>query len=181
MAYFFNHTTHKMTISENKVAVVNYHLSASKDGGAEVLIEQTSPDHPFAFIYGVSSLLPDFEKALANKKTGDKFDFHIKASEAYGNVESDYIINIDRQAFYVDGNFDSNRVFVGNDIEMHDAEGNQLIGRVIEVEEAHVRMDFNHPLAGQDLHFVGEVMEVREATQEELEHGHVHGPGGHHH
>ncbi len=170
-----------MTITDNKVAVVQYHLTASKEGGEEVLVEQTSADHPFAFIYGVSSLLPDFEKNLLNKKAGDKFDFRIKAQDAYGVMENDYVINIDRQAFIVDGKFDDNRVYVGNDIEMHDAEGNQLIGRVVEVAEAHVRMDFNHPLAGQDLHFVGEILDVREATEEELDHGHVHGAGGHHH
>lgn len=170
-----------MTISENKVAVVSYHLTASKNGGAEELVEQTDAEHPFAFIYGVSSLLPDFEKALDGKQAGDKFDFHIKAESGYGNVEADYIINIDKQAFLIDGKFDNERVFVGNDIEMHDAEGNQLVGRVIEIAEAHVRMDFNHPLAGHDLHFVGQVMEVREASEEELDHGHVHGKGGHHH
>lgn len=170
-----------MTISENKVAVVSYHLTASKNGGAEELIEQTDAEHPFAFIYGVSSLLPDFEKNLLNKKVGDKFDFRVKAENGYGIVENDYIINIDKQAFIVDNQFDNARVFVGNDIEMHDAEGNQLVGRVLEISEAHVRMDFNHPLAGHDLHFVGEVVEVRDATGEELDHGHVHGKGGHHH
>ena len=170
-----------MTITENKVAVVSYHLTASENGGEEELVEQTDAEHPFAFIYGVSSLLPDFEKNLLNKKAGDKFDFRVKAAEGYGIVEKDYIIQIDKQAFIVDGNFDSERVFIGNDIEMHDAEGNQLVGRVLEIEEAHVKMDFNHPLAGHDLHFVGEVIEVRDASLEELEHGHVHGKGGHHH
>ncbi len=57
-----------MTITENKVAIVNYHLTASKNGGAEELVEQTDAEHPFAFIFGVSSLLPDFEKNLAGKK-----------------------------------------------------------------------------------------------------------------
>jgi FKBP-type peptidyl-prolyl cis-trans isomerase SlyD len=170
-----------MTISENKVAVVSYHLTASKDGGKEELIEQTDADHPFAFIYGVSSLLPDFEQNLLDKKAGDKFDFHVKAVDGYGTVQEDYIINIDKAAFIVDGNFDTQRVFVGNDIEMHDAEGNKLIGHVLDVTDAHVRMDFNHPLAGNDLHFVGEIIEVRDASAEELEHGHVHGKGGHHH
>ncbi len=170
-----------MTINENKVAVVSYHLTATKDGGNEELVEKTDAEHPFAFIYGVSSLLPDFEKNLLNKKAGDKFDFKVKAIDGYGNVEQEYIINIDRQAFIVDGNFDSERVKIGNDIEMHDAEGNKLIGRVLELTDAHVRMDFNHPLAGNDLHFVGEIIEVREATEEEMDHGHVHGKGGHHH
>jgi len=170
-----------MTITENKVAVVSYHLTASKNGAAEELIEQTDAEHPFAFIYGVSSLLPDFEKNLLEKKVGDKFDFRVKAESGYGNVENDYIINIDKQAFIVDDKFDDVRVFIGNDIEMHDAEGNQLVGKVLEISDAHVRMDFNHPLAGHDLHFVGEVVEVRNATDEELDHGHVHGKGGHHH
>lgn len=170
-----------MTITENKVAVVSYHLTASKNGSDEELIEQTDAEHPFAFIYGVSSLLPDFEKNLLDKKVGDKFDFRVKAENGYGIVENDYIVNIDKQAFIVDDQFDNARVFVGNDIEMHDAEGNQLVGKVLEISEAHVRMDFNHPLAGHDLHFVGEVVEVRNATDEELDHGHVHGKGGHHH
>jgi FKBP-type peptidyl-prolyl cis-trans isomerase SlyD len=170
-----------MTITENKVAVVSYHLTSSKDGGKENLVEQTDAEHPFAFIYGVSSLLPDFEQNLLNKKAGEKFDFRVKAIDGYGNVEQDYIINIDRQAFVVDGEFDDNRVKIGNDIEMHDAEGNRLVGRVLEITDKHVKMDFNHPLAGNDLHFVGEILEVRDATSEELEHGHVHGKGGHHH
>lgn len=170
-----------MTITENKVAVVSYHLTASKDGGNEELVEKTDAEHPFAFIYGVSSLLPDFEQNLLNKKAGDKFDFKVKAIDGYGIVEQDYIINIDKQAFIVDGNFDAQRVQIGNDIEMHDAEGNRLVGRVLEISEKHVRMDFNHPLAGNDLHFVGEIIEVRDATSEELDHGHVHGKGGHHH
>ncbi len=170
-----------MTITENKVAVVNYHLTASKNGEPENLVEQTDAENPFAFIFGVSQLLPDFEKNIQNKKAGDKFDFKINAANAYGLVENDYIINIDKKAFIVEDKFDSARVFVGNDIEMHDADGNQLIGKVLEVEEAHVRMDFNHPLAGFDLHFVGDVVEVRDATEEELDHGHVHGKGGHHH
>ncbi len=170
-----------MTITENKVAVVSYHLTASKNGGTEELIEQTDADHPFAFIYGMSSLLPDFEQNLLNKKVGDKFDFRVNAADGYGIVEQDYIIDIDKQAFIVDGKFDTQRVFVGNDIEMHDAEGNKLIGRVLNISDAHVKMDFNHPLAGNDLHFVGEILEVREASAEELDHGHVHGKGGHHH
>lgn len=64
---------------------------------------------------------------------------------------------------------------------MRDQEGNPLMGIVKEITDAYVKMDFNHPLAGFDLHFMGEVLEVRDASQEELDHGHVHGPHGHHH
>jgi FKBP-type peptidyl-prolyl cis-trans isomerase SlyD len=64
---------------------------------------------------------------------------------------------------------------------MRDNDGNPLIGRVLTISDKIVEMDFNHPLAGHDLHFIGEILNVRNATNEELSHGHVHGPGGHHH
>ncbi|MGZ3884036.1 MAG: FKBP-type peptidyl-prolyl cis-trans isomerase [Bacteroidia bacterium] len=170
-----------MKINKGKVASVNYHLTANKDNGPEELVEQTSVERPFVFLYGVGQLLPDFEANLDEKSKGDKFDFRVKADKGYGLVEKDYIVNVNREAFVVDGKFDDERIKVGEDIQMHDQDGNQLIGRVMEITGDHVTMDFNHPLAGFDLHFVGEVLDVREATAEELEHGHVHGPGGHHH
>jgi FKBP-type peptidyl-prolyl cis-trans isomerase SlyD len=170
-----------MTISEDKVVSVNYLLTASKDNGPEELIEQTSTDHPFVFLYGFGGVLEDFEQNLGGKQKGDKFDFRIAADKGYGKYEKDYVLDIDRQAFEIDGKFDDVRVKVGSDLEMRDSEGNPLSGTVVAIDEKSVRMDFNHPLAGYDLHFQGEVLDVREATQEELDHGHVHGPDGHHH
>lgn len=170
-----------MTASEDKAVIVNYYLTASKNNQPEELVEETSKDHPFAFLYGYGNVLPDFESALSGKQTGDKFDFHIGAKNAYGEYEKDYVVKIDSKAFEVDGKFDDARVRVGQDLEMTDADGNPLMGRVIKITETEVEMDFNHPLAGFDLHFIGEVLDVREATQEELDHGHIHGPGGHHH
>ncbi|MBS1636604.1 MAG: FKBP-type peptidyl-prolyl cis-trans isomerase [Bacteroidetes bacterium] len=170
-----------MTITQNKVVSVNYHLSASKNNEAEQLVEQTSKDHPFVFLFGVGQLIPDFEMNLLNKKVGDTFDFKIAAAKGYGLVEQDMIVKINKEAFYVDGKFDDTRVRVGEELAMNDADGNQLMGTVAEVGFSHVTMDFNHPLAGHDLHFSGEVLDVREATADELAHGHVHGPHGHHH
>jgi FKBP-type peptidyl-prolyl cis-trans isomerase SlyD len=170
-----------MTISEDKVVTVNYTLSAKKNDAPEELVEQTSPEHPFVFLFGFGGVLPDFETNLAGKGKGDKFDFKITSANGYGDHEKDYIVKIDRQAFEIDGKFDDNRVKVGRDVEMSDAEGNPLVGKVINISDKDVEMDFNHPLAGYELHFIGEVLDVREATKEELEHGHVHGPGGHHH
>jgi FKBP-type peptidyl-prolyl cis-trans isomerase SlyD len=170
-----------MTISEDKAVSVNYYLTASKNNEPEELIEQTSPEHPFVFLYGYGGVLPEFEANLNGKIKGDKFDFQITSENAYGIFEKEYIVKIDKTAFEVDGNFDSARVKEGEDLEMNDADGNRLVGKVIEVTDAHVEMDFNHPLAGYDLHFIGEVLDVREATKEELDHGHIHGPGGHHH
>jgi FKBP-type peptidyl-prolyl cis-trans isomerase SlyD len=70
---------------------------------------------------------------------------------------------------------------IGNELPMTDSDGNRLVGIVADVNDKIVVMDFNHPMAGEDLHFVGSILEVREATSEEISHGHVHGPGGHHH
>jgi len=170
-----------MTISEDKVVSINYYLTASKDNGPEELVEETTKEHPFVFLFGFGGVLPDFESNLFGKSTGDKFDFRVDALGGYGNYEKEYVVKIDRNAFIVDGKFDDSRVKVGRDVEMSDAEGNPLVGKVMEITEEHVEMDFNHPLAGYDLHFIGEVLDVREASKEELEHGHVHGPGGHHH
>jgi len=170
-----------MTISEDKVVSLNYYLTASKDNGPEELVEETTAEHPFTFIFGFGSVLPDFESNLNGKAKGDKFDFKVTAENGYGNYEKDYVVKIDKAAFIVDGKFDDARVKVGQDVEMSDAEGNPLIGNVLSINDKEVEMDFNHPLAGFELHFIGEVLDVRAATDEELDHGHVHGPGGHHH
>jgi FKBP-type peptidyl-prolyl cis-trans isomerase SlyD len=170
-----------MKIDKDTVVSVEYHLSSSMQGGPENLVEQTSPEHPFVFLYGGGNLLPDFENFLKGKTSGDAFDFRIEAVKGYGLPQEDYIVNIDKQAFFVDGKFDEGRVKVGNELQMNDHEGNVLVGIVTQIEEEKVTMDFNHPLAGHDLHFIGKVLEVRAASQEEIDHGHVHGPGGHHH
>jgi len=170
-----------MIITKNKVVAVNYHLSSKFQDEAEELVEKTSVEKPFVFLHGSGGIIPTFEKELTGKKAGDKFDFKIKAADGYGEYNDEYVAEIPKQAFLVEGRFDDTQITVGAEVPMMDAEGNQMYGLVLEVAENHVAMDFNHPLAGHDLHFVGEVLEVREATAEELDHGHVHGPHGHHH
>jgi FKBP-type peptidyl-prolyl cis-trans isomerase SlyD len=170
-----------MTIEKNKVVTVNYHLTAKYENEEESLVEQTSKEDPFVFLAGAGGLLPDFESNLNGKKAGDSFDFKIDAVNGYGEHNEDYITEIPKEAFLVDGKFDSSRIIEGEEVPMRDEEGNEMIGYVVEVEDNHVVMDFNHPLAGHQLHFVGEVLEVRDATTDELAHGHAHGPGGHHH
>jgi len=170
-----------MTINKNKVVTVSYHLSSHIDNEAPQLVEQTSEDRPFVFLYGAGQLLPDFEKHLADKKVGDKFDFKITPANGYGLSDDEMVVKIPKEAFHVDGKFDDARVKEGEELMMNDADGNQLMGFVVEIADNHVTMDFNHPLADHNLHFVGEVLDVREASAEEIAHGHVHGPGGHHH
>src|SRR6478752_4651491 len=106
-----------MNVSEDKVVSVNYYLTASKDNGPEELVEETTKEHPFVFLYGFGGVLPDFEAGLEGKKKGDPFDFHIKADKGYGNYEKDYVVKVNRDAFVIDGKFDEARVKVGSDLE----------------------------------------------------------------
>jgi FKBP-type peptidyl-prolyl cis-trans isomerase SlyD len=170
-----------MTISGDTAVSVNYYLTANKGDAPEELIEETSIEQPFVFLYGFGNVLPDFETALNGKQKGDKFDIRINAKNGYGLYEKEYVVKIDKAAFEIDGKFDDVRVKVGEELEMTDADGNPLTGKVLSISNDGVEMDFNHPLAGYDLHFIGEVLEVRAASQEELDHGHVHGSHGHHH
>jgi FKBP-type peptidyl-prolyl cis-trans isomerase SlyD len=168
-----------MTIKENMVVSVNYLLSL-KDSGEQ--IEQTSKEHPFVFLFGSGGLLPDFEINLLNKKSGDTFDFFIEHKNGYGVRDEQHVVMIPIDAFKAeDGSMDNEMVKVGSTLPMVDNDGNKLYGQVMEITEEYVKMDFNHPLAGKDLHFKGEVLEVRTATADEISHGHVHGEHGHHH
>jgi FKBP-type peptidyl-prolyl cis-trans isomerase SlyD len=168
-----------MTIDKDMVVSVNYFL-AKKDSGEK--IEETSTEKPFVFLYGSGSLLEDFETNLDKKKVGDTFDFFIEHKRGYGERDDRYLAEIPLDAFYgEDGKLDTESVKVGATLPMVDKEGEPLYGLVLEIGDENIKMDFNHPLAGIDLHFKGEVLEIRAATSEELEHGHVHGPGGHEH
>ena len=168
-----------MIIQENTVVSLNYTLKNHNTGE---LIEQTSLENPLVLLDGVGGLIPEFETNLQGKKTGDSFEFAIQADRAYGQQDPDQIAMIPVDVFLDEsGKFDSEFFTVGAIVPMSDSEGNHLRGIVLDVEPEFVRMDFNHPLAGIDLHFSGEVLELREATEEELSHGHVHGPGGHQH
>lgn len=168
-----------MKIENNSVVSVNY-LLTRKDNGEK--IEQTSKEHPFVFIFGIGGLLEDFESNLLNKKTGDTFDFFIEHKRGYGVRDEQNVVMIPIASFYgEDGKLDTDAIKVGATVPMVDNEGNRLYGTVEEITAEYVKMDFNHPLAGQDLHFKGEVLGVRAATEDELAHGHVHGEHGHHH
>jgi FKBP-type peptidyl-prolyl cis-trans isomerase SlyD len=168
-----------MTIKQNAVVSVNYNLKVK---GTNEQVEQTSKEHPFVFIFGNGGLLPDFEANLLNKKTGDTFDFFIEHKNGYGLRDEQHVVMIPIEAFKAeDGTMDDEMVKVGVTLPMVDNDGNKLYGLVMEITAEYVKMDFNHPLAGKDLHFVGEVLEVRAATEEEIAHGHVHGEHGHHH
>jgi FKBP-type peptidyl-prolyl cis-trans isomerase SlyD len=168
-----------MQITTNKVVSLKYKLSNAQNGEQ---IEETNETNPLVFLYGVGSLIPDFENNLSGKTVGDPFDFKIIASNAYGEHDPQHIAMIPANIFHDEnGKFDEVMFQVGSMIPMSDNEGNHLTGKIMEVTAENVKMDFNHPLAGTDLHFTGVVLEVREATADEISHGHVHGEHSHHH
>ena len=170
-----------MIIENKKVVSVDYHLTVKEKEG-ERLVEKTEKGNPFVFLFGEGSLLESFENNIRGKKAGDAFDFFINHVNGYGKRDENHLVNIPIAAFKAeDGTIDTKAIQVGNTLPMVDDKGHKLQGIVEEITNEYVRMDFNHPLAGRDLHFVGEVLEIRNATADELSHGHVHGPGGHHH
>ena len=170
-----------MNIENRTVVSLDYRLTVNENG-KEVEVEKTSAADPFVFIFGTSSVLPKFEENLSGKTIGDKFDFRLTAEEAYGISDTRNVINVPINAFHgTDGKPDEELLTIGRILTMNDQDGRSFRGEVKEVSDESVTMDFNHPLADKELHFVGEVVNVRLATLEELQHGHVHGPGGHDH
>ncbi|MBK8701695.1 MAG: peptidylprolyl isomerase [Saprospiraceae bacterium] len=169
-----------MTIQQNAVVSLHYAL---KEGSAEgELIEETFGGEPLQFIFGVGQMISGFEQNLSGKNAGDSYSFLLSPEEAYGPLDQEAIVEVPIDNF-ADENGQVNRDFliVGAPIHMSDEDGHNYRGIIDEVKLQTVLVNFNHPMAGKSLHFSGEIIEVREATESELDHGHVHGPGGHHH
>ncbi len=161
-----------MIIDTNKVVALKYELRVNAENGE--LVEKVENDRPLQFIYGIGSMLPKFESNINGLKQGDNFNFKLSAEDAYGTINGDMVVNVPKDIFKVDGKLDENLLVLGKVIPMRDQQGNHLNGKIVEILEDQVKMDFNHPLAGDDLFFTGEVIEIREATDQELEHGHIH-------
>ncbi len=152
-----------MKISENKFVSLAYTLTV--DGQ---VADQATAERPLEFVYGVGMLLPRFEEYIAGKEVGDRFEFVLAPAEGYGEVNPQAVVNLPKEVFMVDGAIPDDMLVVGNVLPMADQAGNRLMGTVKSVNEADVTMDFNHPIAGKTLNFTGEVLGVREATQEDL-------------
>lgn len=168
-----------MIAEKNKVVSLSYQL---REGGAEgEIIETTEKEQPFVFLFGHDQVIPGFEQNLISKTIGDSFEFTVDAEEGYGDYDEEAIVEIPLDAFKVEGKVDYDMLSPGNMLPMRDQDGHMLQGIVVEVTEEVVIMDFNHPMAGKTLHFKGEIVAIREASADEVSHGHAHGPGGHHH
>lgn len=165
-----------MKIDKNTVVTVTYTLKVDGE-----LVEQTNKENPLTFLAGVGMMIPGFENQLIGKEPGDQYDITVQPEEGYGETDPEAIVDLPKDIFKVDGQIQEDMLVVGNTIPLQDQNGHPLQGVVLEVGDDTVKMDLNHRLSGKTLHFTGEVLEVRPATEDEISHGHVHGPGGHHH
>lgn len=156
-----------MEIAANKMVTVTYDLHLDDNQGE--LIEQATSQNPLQFLYGVGMMLPKFESNLSGLKSGEKFEMKLASKDAYGELNEDAIVDLPKHVFMIDGKIDEELIQVGNNVPMMSSNGQRLNGRVLEVTDDEVRMDFNHPLAGEDLFFSGSVLEVRDASQEEID------------
>lgn len=156
-----------MRISKNKFVSVTYDLNVGNENEQE-LMERATKERPLQFIYGIGNMLPAFEENIRELEPGAKFDFSITPENAYGEYMEDHIVELPKTIFEVDGKFDDEYIQEGVTLPMMNAEGERMNGSVLEIKEEVIVMDFNHPLAGETLHFSGEVLDVHEPTEEEI-------------
>jgi len=157
-----------MKIAENKVVVLHYAVSDTED----TLIDSSYDHSPLSVIQGTGYLIPGLEEALTGRIAGDKFEVEVEAEQAYGQRFDDYVQTVPKAMFESIEDLD-----VGTQLRATTDDGEQTV-IVIDVQDDEITVDGNHPLAGIDLKFDVEILEVRDATADELEHGHVHGEGG---
>lgn len=173
-----------MKIQENAVVGLTYELKVSKEeDGIESTpfsVEIREDDDPFYFLYGQSGLPEKFEELLAGRNTGDDFSFSINMGDAYGEPDDELVISLPKSQFSEERGFSPEMLEEGSFLPLMDENGYSMQAKVLKDLGENLLLDFNHPLVGFDLHFEGKVIEVREATKEEIAHGHVHGEHGEH-
>jgi FKBP-type peptidyl-prolyl cis-trans isomerase SlyD len=157
-----------MNISAKKIVTLTYDLYVSAEGEEQELMESATVEKPLTYCHGIGMMLPKFEANIAGLTSNEKFDFTISKEDAYGEYDDAHLLDLPRNIFEIDGKFDEEVVFVGNVVPLMDSEGNKINAQVVEITADAVSVDLNHPLAGEDLHFIGKVIEVRDASDEEL-------------
>lgn len=158
-----------MENTPQKYVTVAYELYIDNEKGIHELAEKAPAEHPFQFISGMGFTLEAFEANLINLNEGDKFDFVLKKDEAYGDYVQEHVIDLPKSTFSINGKFDADMVYPGAVLPLVNGDGNRFDGLVLKVTDETVTVDLNHPLAGKDLHFKGEVVTMREATNAEIE------------
>lgn len=161
-----------MLVARNKVVRFEYTLT---DDNAQFL-DRSLEGEPLTYLHGGDAIIPGLEAALEGKRSGDSLNVRVAAADAYGERDDSLVQKVPRDMFE-----DSDAIKIGTQFHSDDDEGEGNIVTVIAADENSVTVDGNHPLAGVPLNFAVTIIDVREATAEELAHGHVHGADGHHH
>ncbi|MCP4983508.1 MAG: peptidylprolyl isomerase [Gammaproteobacteria bacterium] len=161
-----------MTIMQHKVVTIHYNVV---DVQSDEVIDSSEGGDPMTYLHGASNIIPGLEQALDGKSVGDEFEVTIEAADAYGDYSEDRIQQVPIEAFQ-----EMEKVEPGMVVSAETDSG-QVSLVVTEVDEATVTVDANHPLAGKSLKFDVKVEAIRDASEEEMSHCHVHGPGGHEH
>ncbi|OFX18366.1 MAG: hypothetical protein A2033_14045 [Bacteroidetes bacterium GWA2_31_9] len=167
-----------MLVEQNKVVSLSYEVRIDAFDGE--LVDSADKDSALSFIYGSGNMLPEFEKKIAGLDMGKEFKFNLTSNQAYGAHNAEFLMELPIDIFKENGKINDKLMFAGNVVPMRDEQGNQFDGLILSFDDKVVNMDFNHPLAGKELFFTGKIIEVREATTEEISHGHIHGQGHHH-
>ena len=159
-----------MQIGDQKVVTLHYTLT---DNDGKVI--DKSEDGSFAYLHGASNIIPGLEDALTGKSAGEEMSVSVSPEQAYGVRDEAMLQQVPKNMFE-----DDSQIAVGTQFHAQGPNGEMLVVTVMEVEDEHVLVDGNHPLAGETLHYDITVIDVRDATEEEISHGHVHMPGHHH-
>lgn len=158
-------------IADQKVVSLNYTV---KDNEGQV-VDSSEGAAPLVYLHGQGNIIPGLEAALAGKAPGEEFDVTVEPADAYGEYNEEILQVVPRKSFEGVESIEAGMVFTAQ------AQNGPVQLTVTKVDGDDITVDPNHPLSGKILHFSGSVIEVREATEEELSHGHVHGEGGHQH
>lgn len=158
-----------MVVENLKVVSATYELYINGENGAEELMEKATEEAPLVWCQGEGMMLPAFEAAMAGKEIGDHFDFVLAAQDAYGEYIEEGLMELPKNMFFNgDGEFDEERVYVGAVVPMNTVDGQIVKAQVCEITDDKVTIDLNHPYAGEDLHFKGVILDIRDVTEGEL-------------
>jgi FKBP-type peptidyl-prolyl cis-trans isomerase SlyD len=155
-----------LEIGKYSMVTLTYDLRVDDEKGE--VVEQATETQPLEFLYGAGAMLPKFESHLAGLREGEPFTLKLAKQDAYGELNEDALVELPKHVFLVDGKIDEELIKIGNTVPMMSSNGQRLNGLVLEINDEVIKMDFNHPLAGEDLFFAGKVVGVREASEEEV-------------
>lgn len=152
----------------NMRVAVAYRLYTKDKEGKREMVEEATKEQPFQFVSGLGMTLDDFEAQIVPLEKDGKFDFELAPEQAYGEYEQERVITVPRSTFEIDGRLDKEYIFEGAVVPLQNADGARFNGLIAKIGDTEVTVDLNHPLAGKSLIFVGEVVDTREATPEEI-------------